>query len=371
MPTHSILLVEDDMVVRQTLHEILVDEGFNVVVAADGREGLSALERAIPDLVISDIRMPYVDGFELLAAVRKRSPLCPVIFISAKAEDGDIRMGMSLGADDYLVKPFDPVQLIDTLRSRLERAGRVQAQIAEKEYFLMDYLPHELRTPLTGILGYSELMVVTAREGTGLSPAETEQFGEGIHKSGLRLLGLVDNFCLWMELSQRSNKSLQDRGGWRLEHWVERLRNEMLRVTDRYSRSGDLELALEPASLKLPDNYLPRVVAEVVDNAFKYSMPGSKVLLTGSPVGDRYVFRIEDRGRGMSDEAIASIGLFRQFDRTHWEQQGLGLGLAIVQRFAEIANGSLQISRPVNATGLVVELSVPRSIQPPVGGPCG
>ena len=226
----------------------------------------------------------------------------------------------------------------------------------------MDYLPHELRTPLTGILGYSELMVVTARDGAGLSRTETEQFGEGIYRSGLRLLGLVDNFCLWMELSQRSNKSLQDRSGWHLEHWSDRLKNEMVRVTERYGRSGDLELFLVPAPLKLPDNYLPRVIAEVVDNAFKYSMPGSKVVLSGSLSGDRYVFRIEDRGRGMSDEAIASIGLFRQFDRTHWEQQGLGLGLAIVQRFAEITDGSLQITRPVNATGLVVELGVPRSI---------
>ena len=127
MPSHSILLVEDDVIVRQTLQEILVDEGLNVFVAADGREGLAALEQAIPDLIISDIRMPYVDGYELLAAVRKRSPLCPVIFITAKAEDADIRMGMSLGADDYLVKPFDPAELIDTVRSRLERAGRVQA----------------------------------------------------------------------------------------------------------------------------------------------------------------------------------------------------------------------------------------------------
>jgi len=358
MPSHSILLVEDDLLVRNTLKEILVDEGFTVATAADGREGLAEFDRAMPDLVISDIRMPHVDGFELLEAARKRSPLCPFIFISAKAADADIRMGMSLGADDYLVKPFDPAHLVKTVHSRLERAGRVRALFAEKEYFLMDYLPHELRTPLTGILGYSELMVVTAREGGGLTQAETEQFGNGIHKSGQRLLGLVDNFCLWMELSQQSTTTLGQREGWRLEHWVERVKDQMLRVTDRYGRAGDLEIVLEPASLMAPDNYLPRVVGELVDNALKYSMPGSPVKLTGRRERDRYVIRVEDRGRGMTAEAIASVGLFRQFDRTRWEQQGLGLGLAIVQRFAEVINGSLRIQPTAPAAGLEVELSL-------------
>ncbi len=359
MPSNSILLVEDDLLVRDTLREILVDEGFTVAVASDGREGLAELDRAMPDIVVSDIRMPHVDGFQLLAAARKRCPMCPFILISAKAAEADIRMGMSLGADDYLVKPFDPERLMETVRMRLERANRVRALFAEKEYFLMDYLPHELRTPLTGILGYSELMVVTAGEGNGLSQAETQQFGSAVHKSGLRLLGLVDNFCLWMELSQRSSDALLQRDGWRLEHWMERVKDEMLRVTDRYGRAGDLEVSLQPASLIAPDNFLPRVVGELVDNAFKYSMPGSPVKLVGMRVGDRYVLRVEDRGRGMSEEAIAGVGLFRQFDRTHWEQQGLGLGLAIVQRFAEITRGEIRIERPANATGLVVELSLP------------
>lgn len=361
MHPYSILLVEDDLLVRDTLREVLLDEGFTVAVASDGREGLAELDHALPDIVVSDIRMPHIDGFQLLEAARKRNPMCPFIFISAKAADADIRMGMSLGADDYLVKPFDPAQLVQTVRSRLDRANRVRALFAEKEYFLMDYLPHELRTPLTGILGYSELMTVTAREGGGLTSAETEQFGSAIHQSGLRLLGLVDNFCLWMELSQRSSNALLQRGGWRLEHWIERVKDQLLVVTSRYGRNADLSVSLEPACLSAPDNYLPRVVGELIDNAFKYSMPGSPVKLTGRRENDHYVLRVADRGRGMSNEAIASVGLFRQFDRAHWEQQGLGLGLAIVQRFAEVTRGGLEIIRPTEAPGLVVELRVPLS----------
>ena len=108
-----------------------------------------------------------------------------------------------------------------------------------------------------------------------------------------------------------------------------------------------------------PDNDLPRVVVELVDNALKYSMPGSPVKLTGRRERDRDVIRVEDRGRGVTAEAIASVGLFRRFDRIRWEQQGSGLGLAIVQRFAEVIQGGLLITQPAGPTGLVTELSVP------------
>ena len=78
----------------------------------------------MPDLVVGDIRMPQVDGFEFLAAARTRSPLCPFVVISAKAADADVWMGRSLGADDDWVKPFDPAHLVKAVHSHRARASR-------------------------------------------------------------------------------------------------------------------------------------------------------------------------------------------------------------------------------------------------------
>jgi DNA-binding response OmpR family regulator len=86
----------------------------------------------MPDLVVGDIRMPQVDGFEFLAAARTRSPLCPFVVISAKAADADVWMGRSLGADDDWVKPFDPAHLVKAVHSHREGAGRVRALLVER-----------------------------------------------------------------------------------------------------------------------------------------------------------------------------------------------------------------------------------------------
>jgi len=122
----SVLVVDDDPVILRLLQVNFDLEGIDVVTAVDGEEGLKLAQSDPPDLVISDIMMPKVNGLELLAALRSSPDTAslPVILLSAKAQVADVQRGLELGADDYVTKPFDPLELIDRIYKVLAKSRR-------------------------------------------------------------------------------------------------------------------------------------------------------------------------------------------------------------------------------------------------------
>ena len=125
----TILLIEDHAALRANLRDILALEGFRVLAAADGPEGLRLARTERPDLVLCDIMLPGMDGLEILARLRGESATAalPFIFLTAKGTPPDIRTGMTLGADDYLPKPVARADLLAAVRTRLARAAQQRA----------------------------------------------------------------------------------------------------------------------------------------------------------------------------------------------------------------------------------------------------
>jgi len=111
----SVLVVDDDPVIQRLLQVNFELEGIDVTLAVDGEEGFAKAKASPPDVVISDIMMPKMNGLELLDALRAEPSLAhlPIILLSAKAQVADVQRGLELGADDYVTKPFDPLELID------------------------------------------------------------------------------------------------------------------------------------------------------------------------------------------------------------------------------------------------------------------
>ncbi len=117
-----ILVVDDDIEMLEMLSRTLELEGFDVVTAAGGRSALAILEDSEPDLVILDIIMPELDGFQILDIMRQRSDV-PVIMLTAKCETDSLRDALAMGADDYVKKPFRPRELLARVRAKLRRTG--------------------------------------------------------------------------------------------------------------------------------------------------------------------------------------------------------------------------------------------------------
>lgn len=120
----TILLIEDDIALRENTAEILELSGYNVVVAPNGRIGIEKAKEVLPNLIVCDIMMPEVDGYGVLETLSHYTPTqhIPFIFLSAKTEHKEIRRGMDMGADDYLTKPFDESDLLSAIESRLAKA---------------------------------------------------------------------------------------------------------------------------------------------------------------------------------------------------------------------------------------------------------
>jgi two-component system response regulator RegX3 len=119
----KILVIEDEESIRVPLVDALEDEGFSVLVAADGEAGLTLGLREDPDLILLDLMLPGLDGFELLSALRADRVTAPVVILSARGEEWDRVQGFKLGADDYVVKPFSTRELLLRVRAQLERAS--------------------------------------------------------------------------------------------------------------------------------------------------------------------------------------------------------------------------------------------------------
>lgn len=124
----KILLIEDNVEVRENTAEILELSGYEVTTANNGKEGLERLKNDHPDLIICDIMMPELDGYGVLHIISKNPATAhiPFIFLTAKVEKADIRKGMNQGADDYLTKPFDDIELLGAVEARLKRTKQIQ-----------------------------------------------------------------------------------------------------------------------------------------------------------------------------------------------------------------------------------------------------
>jgi DNA-binding response OmpR family regulator len=123
MSSARVLLVEDDPVILRLLEVNFELEGYDVLLAHDGAEGIEMARDQRPDLVISDIMMPNVSGIELVEALKADAATAaiPIILLSAKAQTGDVRAGLEAGADDYVTKPFEPLELVDRVQALLAR----------------------------------------------------------------------------------------------------------------------------------------------------------------------------------------------------------------------------------------------------------
>jgi len=192
MSEGTVLIVEDNDVLRDGLEEILSIEGYYTVTAADGREALSKMEAVTPDLILADIAMPVMDGFELYSAVRDRTVwvTIPFIFLTALGETTDIIAGKNLGAEDYLVKPIGREELVTNVRSRIARTGQLKvAQLKQAYLASLTALAKaiDLRDPYTG--GHVErvteyALAVGAHLGWHESYLEHLHYGAILHDIG-------------------------------------------------------------------------------------------------------------------------------------------------------------------------------------------
>ncbi len=358
----KILVIDDEEWLREMVGMALHQKGFDVLEAGDGSAGIELARKHLPDLILCDVNMEKVDGYLTLSSLRNE-PLTasiPFILMTGLADNAGMRHGMELGADDYLPKPFTLDALYAAVDVRLRKVQTVRQEAEKKLADLRDnislMLPHELRTPLNGILAFGEIL---ASEASSLEPAEVAEMGQSVYDSGKRLERLVENFLIYaqIELLGTDSQKMRALGSANCAAPGEIIAKQAGAEAARGKRSQDLELDTPNFPIRISPDYLGKVVAELVSNAFKFSRAGSPVKISLTPGLNSVELKVQDFGRGFQPEHLAKIGAYMQFERKIHEQQGLGLGLVIARRMVELHGGSLTIqSEPGKGSTVLVKL---------------
>ena len=359
----KILIVEDDINIRENIVDLLEVENFHAIAAEDGRMGLELASKEVPDLIICDVMMPKLDGYSVLNALRENpiTATIPFVFLTAKSNKNDFRQGMGLGADDYLTKPFTKDELLETIKCRLEKQFAInqksQQELNELRQCITHSLPHEMRTPLNGILGFSQLLM---KEYESLEEQEIYEMAEDIYNSANRLFGFTQNFLLYAQLESIATdpekiKSLQSKKTYfPVEALTSLIKEKALIV----GREADVQISFDsPCWVKIANTKLHKILEELIDNCLKFSESGTNIFVSSAVNENHLIITFTDSGRGMSASEIRKLGAYRQFNRRIYEQQGSGLGLIIVKLLVELHGGSLDIqSNPGDKTVVQVKL---------------
>jgi CheY-like chemotaxis protein/two-component sensor histidine kinase len=361
----TILVVEDNAIVLESIAESLRVNGYNVLQAMNGIEAIPLAQTHLPHIILSDIMMDGMDGYALLNELRKdpATALIPFLFMSAKTDFEDIRFAMNLGADDYITKPFTPTSLVTTIKMRLSKHALMQSAVHDKIKQLTENLayamPHELRTPMTAIMGCADLIK------RNLDPLNTEEIllcSELIDTSVRRLYRLIEQFNHYAQLTLIEADAVRRKQLYSqlTMYSGDTIHEFTVEEATRNGRNNDIEIEdnIGDAILPIKPYYLEMIVREVLNNAFKFSASDSPIRIVLSKTSEFYSIIVQDKGRGISKQHIRSIEAFTQFDRQQYEQQGVGLGLALVRKILDLYSGKF-IIQSEQGSGTTVQLTLP------------
>lgn len=345
MNKNKILLVDDELKIRETITELLLHKNYEVVSAKDGHEALEILENWIPDLIISDISMPVMDGYSFHEIIRQNKFLetIPFIFLTAKNDNNEMRECLLNGADDFISKPFKVNELIQTIETKINRFNKIKNANNTFNVTKNNFLIHEINTPLTGILGSIDLLIENE---DNFKKNEIALFYDTIKTSGERLNRTMQNLILYQNLKNNTINFSENSNSEILETFL-KVKDKVSKVDENEAKR--IHFNIDPSDVKINQNHLYFILYELIDNGLKFSPNDKTVLVTGLKFDEKYYeLTICDSGIGFSEEELKKIDATKQFNREVMEQQGLGLGLFLSKIIIKKTKGVFSIVSKLN-----------------------
>jgi two-component system, sensor histidine kinase and response regulator len=346
----KVLIVDDDRLNIRILGGILKGEGYTLAEADSGERALEIYQEFQPDLVLLDVMMPGIDGFETCRRLKSEygDKSAPVIFITAKSESDDVVEGLGAGGVDYLPKPFNPKEVLARIRTHMqnqilsEQRKTLVEQLRKANYAKNRFLgmaAHDLRNPLASIRGIAEFL----REGA-VGPMTPDQLDliDTIHGASQSMLDMVNELLDVATIESgelKLNRELHNLSEL-VTKCVSMINREALKKNTRvmYEPTAPVSLQIDPAKMK-------QVIDNLLSNAVKYSPPGS--IITASVQRDdangTCSFSVRDQGPGIPHDERDK--LFKDFSRLSSKPTGgeksTGLGLAICRKIVDAHHGAI------------------------------
>jgi len=335
------LLIVDDMPTNlKMLFSYLRELNFKVLVAQNGEDALVRVQHASPDLILLDVMMPHLDGFETCRRLKENEATrdIPVIFMTALSETVDKVKGFELGAVDYIIKPVQHEEVLARITAQMtlrrlqktlednnqlleEQNLQLTEQNAELEAFAHT-VAHDLKNPLNGITGLSSLLVYKLSSSLD---AEALKFLKHIEKNGLKMAAIIDALLL-LASSRRSDVEMSTLN---MDTIITSVQQRLTEMIEQYQ--GEIVMPSEwPAALGYGP-WIEEVWANYISNGLKYGGQPPRLELGATPETDQIRFWVRDNGEGLTPEQQSQLFIpFSRVGKTRVE--GHGLGLSIVQR---------------------------------------
>ncbi len=336
---YKILVVEDEYNVRQNIIELLTSEGYTCLEAEDGLAGVKIIKSELPDLILCDLMMPKIDGFEFYQILKSMYPedFLPIIFLTARTDEESLQYAMSMGADDFLTKPFKADALLERIKSRIRKKISVEQKLDRLKMNISLYVPHELNTPLISILGYTELML---NDFDNFSDVEKKDMLNSIHHSGLRFHKRIEKFINFSELKLETHKKKELHKEEYINPSADIWEKKLDKCFECSKRISDISFKFDDVKLLFSQRDYEVMMMELLENACKFSEIGSKIEVNGSILKDRYEITVKNEGTEIDSSVFES---FCRKDENYNQQNGNGLGLSIAKMIATKYGANLKI----------------------------
>ncbi|MGY1426120.1 hybrid sensor histidine kinase/response regulator [Lysobacter sp. A289] len=333
----SILVVDDQPANLKIVSVLLTRQGYHVTTATNGQDALACCAAAAPDLILLDMMMPGMDGFEVLAALREQEPRLqvPVVFVTV-AHDRDLLLrAFEAGVVDYVTKPFLPEELLARVNAHvgLKLARDRLERVAQERQELVNLVAHDLKNPLSSVLFASEILIQD-----GCKQERIPRYLQMIHESANDALGYIRHY---LETSPRATGEADPHACASLGATLEWLAQRYAVQLEAHGCQLQLSLPAGDANVAIDERVLRQLGENLMTNAMKYA-PGTEVVLAGRAGAPGFWQLVAaDRGPGISKSRQRE--LFKPFNRLDQPEDGnsSGLGLSLAKQIVINAGGQL------------------------------
>jgi signal transduction histidine kinase len=359
-----VLVIDDNPGNIELVEAQLHRAGFEVSSAAGGRQGLNSVAADPPDVILLDIMMPGMDGYEVLRTLKgqEATKSIPVIVLTALEGRTDKLRALELGANDFLTKPVDRAELLARVRTLAEfrELLRTQTELTRMKDELLSVVSHELRTPLASLVGFAELLLTQT-----YSDDKRREFLQVMHQEGRRLTALINDF-LDLQRMESERQTVHPRPV-ALEPLLRRAANAAGHDPER---PIILDVREDLPEVEADPDRLVQVMMNLLSNARKYSPGGGEIHVT-APSGERGLrVRVQDHGLGLPQDALPR--LFQKFYRVDNSDRrsigGTGLGLAICRQIIAEHGGRMGVNSDGPGKGSTFWFTLPLSSPNPTIG---
>ena len=343
-----VLLVDDEPKNLKLLGNLLREKNYRMALASDGKRALEIAQAQLPDLILMDVMMPEMSGFEVCKALKKEKATAgiPIIFLTAKSDEKDIVTGFRSGGNDYVVKPLKSEELLARVethldlkfsREALQQANDELREINANQIKFFNIVAHDLRNPFVGLKSFPQLLESYC---TSFSPDAIVEMAKGASQQAERVLALLENLLHWAK-GQMGQVSFEPR-----RYSLKTLINESVLVADTHIKGKSLKLVQQiedDIRAEIDFQMVSTIIRNLISNAIKFSREGKTITIAAYANDSEVTIEVHDQGIGMEDKIKNQ--LFKIGERVTTQgtsgEKGTGLGLLICQQFVERHGGKI------------------------------